>query len=124
MDGRVGAWRVWSEWVADAAHPEPAEHLLGYRSGGEGSERNLGDLGPRDPPTGRFVEHRIRVLDRDPSLLADAIYRVLRPGVVTDAEGRGPWRSEQLINGQCRRRLRHEAVSRPSGCHPSRAAKD
>ena len=53
LDGRVGAWRVWSEWVADAAHPEPAEHLLGYRSGGEGSEPNLGDLGPRDPPTGR-----------------------------------------------------------------------
>src|SRR6478752_2811528 len=57
--------------VGDAAHHQAARDLLGGLSGAERGERNLGDLGPRDPLLGGFVVEGVGVFDGYPRVVTD-----------------------------------------------------
>src|SRR6476469_4465920 len=57
--------------VGDAAHHQAARDLLGGLSGAERCERNLGDLGPRDPLLGGFVVEGVGVFDGYPRVVTD-----------------------------------------------------
>jgi len=58
--------------VGDPAHDQAARNLVGLGLGGERDEVDLGDLGPRGPLPGGFVEDRIGVLDRRSRIPRDA----------------------------------------------------
>ena len=57
--------------VGDAAYHQPARDLLAAFLGAERGEPDLGDLGPGDPPLGRFVVNGVGVLDRNPGPIID-----------------------------------------------------
>src|SRR5690606_6623726 len=56
--------------VGDAAHHQPPGELFVFA--GERGERHFGDLGPRHPPAGVGVEHRVWVVDSGPGGVVDA----------------------------------------------------
>jgi hypothetical protein len=58
--------------VRDPADHEPAGHVVGLLLRSEGGERDLGDLGPRDPATGVLVVDRVGVLDGGPCVVAES----------------------------------------------------
>lgn len=57
--------------VGDASDHQPARDVLGGLAGAERGERDLGDLGARDPPLGSLVVDGVGVLDGRPRLVTD-----------------------------------------------------
>ena len=68
----LGSVRCQLLMVFDAAHDQPAVHVLALLPAGERGERHFGDLGIGDPALLGLLPDRLRVFDRSPRIVIDA----------------------------------------------------